>query len=38
MNKNVIGTAVAVTAAVAVMAAFKAILPDVRRYLRISRM
>ncbi|MEU6882567.1 hypothetical protein [Streptomyces sp. NPDC046712] len=38
MQKTVLGTAAAVTAALAVMAAIAGVLPDVRRYLRISRM
>lgn len=38
MNKNVATTAVTVIAALAVMAVFKAVLPDIRRYVRISRM
>ncbi|MEV4946992.1 hypothetical protein [Streptomyces sp. NPDC053755] len=38
-NKNVIGTAAAVgTAALAVVAVVRGVLPDVRRYLRMSRM
>ncbi|MFJ6351856.1 DUF6893 family small protein [Streptomyces sp. NPDC054835] len=38
MHRNVLGAAVAVTAALAVAAAVVAVLPDLRRYLRISRM
>ncbi|MGW5422236.1 DUF6893 family small protein [Streptomyces sp. NPDC003943] len=39
MNKNVIGTTfVAVTAALTLVAVLKALLPDLQRYLRISRM
>ncbi|MER5961355.1 DUF6893 family small protein [Streptomyces sp. NPDC002057] len=38
MRRNVIGAAAAVTAALAVLAVVVGVLPDVRRYLRISRM
>ncbi|MEU7034630.1 hypothetical protein ABZ958_13205 [Streptomyces sp. NPDC046237] len=38
MTKNVAGTAAAVTAALAALAVVVAVLPDIRRYLRISRM
>ncbi|MER6100422.1 hypothetical protein ABT154_32145 [Streptomyces sp. NPDC001728] len=38
MHRNVLGVAVAATAALAVVAVVVAVLPDVRRYLRISRM
>ncbi|SEE17827.1 hypothetical protein [Streptomyces sp. TLI_105] len=38
MHKNVLGAAVAATAALAVVAVVVGVLPDLRRYLRISRM
>ncbi|MFG3343876.1 DUF6893 family small protein [Streptomyces sp. NPDC048018] len=39
MSKNVIGTTVVtLTAALAAVALVKGVLPDLRRYLRISRM
>ncbi|MFD9033108.1 DUF6893 family small protein [Streptomyces sp. NPDC059567] len=38
MHKSVLGVTAAVTAALAVVAAVVAVLPDLRRYLRISRM
>ncbi|MEX0171053.1 DUF6893 family small protein [Streptomyces sp. LMG1-1-1.1] len=38
MPKNLLGAAVAATAALAVVAVVVGVLPDVRRYLRISRM
>ncbi|WP_369148540.1 hypothetical protein [Streptomyces sp. R44] len=38
MHRNVLGAAVAATAALAVVAVVVAVLPDLRRYLRISRM
>ncbi|MFF9912742.1 DUF6893 family small protein [Streptomyces sp. NPDC013457] len=38
MSKNVVGTAAAVTAALAAVAVVVVVLPDLRRYLRISRM
>ncbi|MFJ9825038.1 DUF6893 family small protein [Streptomyces sp. NPDC101160] len=39
MNKNVIGTTfLAVTATLAVVALLKGVLPDIQRYVRISRM
>ncbi|MFH8621971.1 DUF6893 family small protein [Streptomyces vietnamensis] len=41
MHRNVLGAAVAATAAlavVAVVAVVAGVLPDIRRYLRISRM
>ncbi|MFH9725123.1 DUF6893 family small protein [Streptomyces sp. NPDC017254] len=38
MHRNVLGAAVAATAAMAVVAVLVGVLPDVRRYLRISRM
>ncbi|MEU9701019.1 hypothetical protein [Streptomyces sp. NPDC047981] len=38
MHKNVLGTAAAATAALAVVAVVVGVLPDLRRYLRISKM
>ncbi|MFI8966342.1 DUF6893 family small protein [Streptomyces sp. NPDC053493] len=38
MPRNVLGAAAAVTAALAVVAVAVGVLPDLRRYLRISRM
>ncbi|MFE0674567.1 DUF6893 family small protein [Streptomyces sp. NPDC058867] len=38
MHRNVLGAAVAATAALAVAAVVVGVLPDIRRYLRISRM
>ncbi|MER5202792.1 DUF6893 family small protein [Streptomyces sp. NPDC012637] len=38
MHRNVLGAAVAATAALAVVAVVVGVLPDLRRYLRISRM
>ncbi|MFC9588981.1 DUF6893 family small protein [Streptomyces sp. NPDC056944] len=38
MHRNVLGAAVAATAALAALAVVVAVLPDLRRYLRISRM
>ncbi|MER7958400.1 hypothetical protein [Streptomyces sp. NPDC096030] len=38
MSKNAVGTAAAVTAALAALAVVVGVLPDLRRYLRISRM
>ncbi|MFG2334030.1 DUF6893 family small protein [Streptomyces sp. NPDC048604] len=38
MSKNVVGTAAAVTTALAVVAVVVGVLPDLRRYLRITRM
>ncbi|MEU6933363.1 hypothetical protein [Streptomyces sp. NPDC046385] len=38
MHRNVLGTVVAATAALAVVAVVVGVLPDLRRYLRISRM
>ncbi|MFF8375777.1 DUF6893 family small protein [Streptomyces sp. NPDC015661] len=38
MHRNVLGAAVAATAALAVVAVAVGVLPDLRRYLRISRM
>ncbi|MFF0558447.1 hypothetical protein [Streptomyces sp. NRRL B-24572] len=38
MHRNVLGAAVAATAALAVVAVVAGVLPDIRRYLRISRM
>ncbi|MCT4353941.1 hypothetical protein M5362_12460 [Streptomyces sp. Je 1-79] len=38
MHRNVFGAAAAATAALAVVALVVGVLPDLRRYLRISRM
>ncbi|MEU8525452.1 MULTISPECIES: DUF6893 family small protein [Streptomyces] len=38
MHRNVLGAALAATAALAVVAVLAGALPDLRRYLRISRM
>ncbi|MFB7028489.1 MULTISPECIES: DUF6893 family small protein [unclassified Streptomyces] len=38
MKKNALGVVAAVTAALTVVAVLRGVLPDVRRYLRISRM
>ncbi|MFD8208911.1 DUF6893 family small protein [Streptomyces sp. NPDC059695] len=38
MHRNVLGAAFAATAALATLAVVVAVLPDLRRYLRISRM
>ncbi|MFB7374403.1 MULTISPECIES: DUF6893 family small protein [unclassified Streptomyces] len=38
MHKSVLGATAAVTAALAVVAVVVGVLPDLRRYLRISRM
>ncbi|MFF0477675.1 DUF6893 family small protein [Streptomyces sp. NPDC004284] len=38
MHRNVLGAAIAATAALAVAAVVVGVLPDLRRYLRISRM
>ncbi|MGW5777685.1 DUF6893 family small protein [Streptomyces sp. NPDC003863] len=38
MHRNVLGAAIAATAALAVVAVVAGVLPDLRRYLRISRM
>ncbi|MFC9392665.1 DUF6893 family small protein [Streptomyces sp. NPDC057027] len=38
MHRNVLGAAIAATAALAVVAVVVGVLPDLRRYLRISRM
>ncbi|MFI8521585.1 DUF6893 family small protein [Streptomyces sp. NPDC085481] len=38
MHRNVLGTAAVVCTALAVVAVVAGVLPDLRRYLRISRM
>ncbi|WP_426367863.1 DUF6893 family small protein [Streptomyces sp. E-08] len=38
MHRSILGAAVAATAALAVAAVVVGVLPDLRRYLRISRM
>ncbi|MFF7442870.1 DUF6893 family small protein [Streptomyces sp. NPDC008122] len=38
MHRNVLGAAAAATVALAVVAVVVGVLPDLRRYLRISRM
>ncbi|MFF9431737.1 DUF6893 family small protein [Streptomyces sp. NPDC014746] len=38
MHRNVLGAALAATAALAALAVAVAVLPDVRRYLRMRRM
>lgn len=38
MSKNVIGTTAVAVAALTLVAVLRALLPDIQRYLRISRM